>query len=426
MARVAAHTPRTALVCDHDPDTGNPRATLCLLADDDAVYVPAHRPAEALAPLAAALDALHAAARTGSDRPAWCPAAVAALGYEGARAAVMPEASARDLRPLGDAFPAAWMASVVSARTLDRVTGAVRVHPASAANALEALCVRWGGAAPAAVGLGLALGDPAAHHAAVARVRAGIREGAVYLVNVARVLQRNAGLADDAIAEALAARFVDAAPPYGTLAHLGPARVCAMSMELGLRWDRTQGLAWSAPIKGTRPRDLHDPEHDRALAEALAQDPKERAENAMAVDVHRNDLGRVAVVGGVTMEALCAVEGHRFVHHLVSRVRARLPRDLDAGALLRAMFPVGSVTGAPKRAAMDFIAAVETHRRGLYTGALGAVAADGGFTWAVAIRTLVADAAGLHYGVGGGIVWDSEAQAEWDELAWKARAVTAG
>ncbi len=426
LSLAAAHTPRTALLRDRDPHTGHPTATLCLLASDDLVRVAPDRPAAALDALATALDAL-AAAGSGDEAGApWRPAGVGALGYEAARAAAMPEAAARDGRPLGDGFPSGWMARVEAALRLDLVTGEVAVCPPTAAGRFRAVVSPWEGRPAEGVGLGLELGAAEAHHAAIARVRAGIRDGEVYLVNVARVLQRAEVLPDDRVAEALAARFVAADPAYGTLAHLGDARVCAMSMELALRWNRAASLAFTAPIKGTRPRDGSDPVRDAALAEALAADPKERAENAMAVDVHRNDLGRVAVAGGVEMEALCAVERHAYVHHLVSRVRARLPPDLDAGSMLRAMFPVGSVTGAPKRAAMDFIARVETHRRGLYTGALGAICSDGGLAWAVAIRTLVADAAGLHYGVGGGVVWDSDPEREWDELAWKARAVTAG
>lgn len=423
LARAAAHTPRTALLRGHHPHDGHPTATLCLLAPDDLVHVPAAHPAGALDALALALDSLHRTPLRGV--PDGWPAAVAALGYEAARAALVPEASAHDLRPPGDDFPATWMARVEAALRLDLVTGAVSVHPAAAAARLHATLDPWRTVPPAAHPLGLSLGDPEGHHAAVETVRAGIRDGAVYLVNVARVLQ-GAALPEGLVAETMAARFVEADPALGMLCHLGDARVSAMTMERALRWHRGLARADTAPIKGTRPRDRDDPARDAALAATLAADPKERAENAMAVDVHRNDLGRVALPGGVTVTALYDTEAHRYVHHLVSRVEARLPPDLDAATLLRAVLPVGSVTGAPKRAAMAFIARVERYRRGLYTGALGAVTADGGFDLAVAIRTLVADRAGLHYGVGGGVVWDSVAAREWDELVWKARAVTAG
>jgi anthranilate/para-aminobenzoate synthase component I len=117
------------------------------------------------------------------------------------------------------------------------------------------------------------------------------------------------------------------------------------------------------------------------------------------------------------------VESHRYVHHLVSTVRAAVDPGLSARAMLSALLPVGSVTGAPKLAAMETIAALEVERRGLYTGVYGLVFADGRVELTVAIRTLVTDAAGAHYGVGGGIVWDSDPGREWDELRWKQRGV---
>jgi anthranilate/para-aminobenzoate synthase component I len=142
----------------------------------------------------------------------------------------------------------------------------------------------------------------------------------------------------------------------------------------------------------------------------------------MAVDVHRNDLGRIAEVGSVSVASLCAVEPHPFVHHLVSTIRARARQDVTAKDVLEAMLPVGSVTGAPKRAAMQWIARIEPERRGLYTGAYGVIEPDGSLDLAVAIRTIVADERRANYGSGGGIVMDSDPAHEWAELAWKERA----
>ena len=146
----------------------------------------------------------------------------------------------------------------------------------------------------------------------------------------------------------------------------------------------------------------------------------------MAVDVHRNDLGRIAARGSVSVPALCAVESHAFVHHLVSTVRARVGEDIGTKEVLASVLPVGSVTGAPKRAAMMKIAALEVEKRGIYTGVYGAIGGDGSMTLAVAIRTIVADSlGGASYGSGGGIVADSDSAREWDELAWKERALSA-
>jgi anthranilate/para-aminobenzoate synthase component I len=120
--------------------------------------------------------------------------------------------------------------------------------------------------------------------------------------------------------------------------------------------------------------------------------------------------------------ALCEVETHAFVHHLVSTVRAAARDDVTVGEVLDAVLPLGSVTGAPKRAAMTKIAQLEPEQRGLYTGVYGSIGRDGSMRLAVAIRTAVSDSRGTHYGVGGGIVVDSEPAREWDELIWKERA----
>lgn len=258
------------------------------------------------------------------------------------------------------------------------------------------------------------------HGEMVREVRERIAEGEVYLVNVARVL--HAEVEKGSVGGVLATRWLAAEAVRGAIVHAGDVCVAAMSMELALGFDRATGLAVSKPIKGTRRR-RENREEDCLEAERLKSDPKERAENAMAVDVHRNDLGRVAERGGVTVRSLFEVESHRYVHHLCSRVEARVLKGVPTGEILRSVLPVGSVTGAPKIAAMDVIAEVEPERRGIYTGVYGVVFADGSFELSVAIRTLVADGTGLHYGVGGGIVWDSEVEREWEEVLLKQRGI---
>lgn len=257
------------------------------------------------------------------------------------------------------------------------------------------------------------------HRAQLAVVRESILDGEVYLVNVARVLHTDGPMSDGQIA----ARVARSRAPFAALLRGGGCTIGAMSMERALSWDRPSRALETRPIKGTRPRDT-DPARDRALAIELSESEKERAENVMAVDVHRNDLGRVAEVGSVHVPSLCAVEQHPFVHHLVSTVRARSLAGVDARTVLDAMLPVGSVTGAPKRAAMLQIAAIEAEQRGVYTGAYGVIEPDGSCDFAVAIRTIVADRDGAHYGSGGGIVIDSDPAHEWAELAWKERALS--
>ncbi len=419
MARAAMRRPNTALVRARHPLTGGATVTFALL-DAPTVCVPFERTEGATEALGDALDAL--AERSPQCEPAK-PAALVWLSYDAARSSASPRAVI-DARPHGDRCPAAVFAPVYAAVTLDLATGDERWpdDPALHDALREALAI---GAADHSSAVSIALrgvDGPNEHRAAVERVRAKILDGEVYLANVTRVLHATVPLTDSAVADALASRWIAADPHRGVLAHCAGVRIAAMTMELALDWDRSTGVALSAPIKGTRPRS-DDPVADRRTSEALALDPKERAENAMAVDVHRNDLGRVASVGTVTVPSLCAVEAHRYVHHLASTLRAELPSATRAVDVLRAMLPVGSVTGAPKLAAMETIAEVEPERRGLYTGAIGLARADGGVSLAVVIRTLVADATGMHYGVGGGIVWDSDPAREWDEILWKLRAV---
>jgi para-aminobenzoate synthetase component 1 len=178
--------------------------------------------------------------------------------------------------------------------------------------------------------------------------------------------------------------------------------------------------AW--PIKGTRPRGLDEFE-DHALRAELLRSEKDRAENVMIVDLLRNDLGRVCRYGSVSVAELCALEEHPTLFHLVSKVRGTLREDVTVGQLLRAAFPCGSVTGAPKIRAMEIIDEVETVPRGLSMGALGYFAFDGAVDLNVAIRTMTLKGGSVRFNVGGGIVADSEPLMEYEESMLKARAL---
>jgi len=180
------------------------------------------------------------------------------------------------------------------------------------------------------------------------------------------------------------------------------------------------GLVSTNPIKGTRPRGRTRDE-DRALARELFASAKDRAENVMIVDVLRNDLGRVSVPGTVRVPRLCRLERTAAVQHLVSTVTGRLAAGRDAFDLLRASFPGGSITGAPKIRAMEVLRELEPTRRGPYTGALGWIGPDGAMATSILIRTFVADGTRLSLHVGGGITWRSDPGAEWDETVAKAR-----
>ncbi|ALB63059.1 aminodeoxychorismate synthase [Cronobacter condimenti 1330] len=168
------------------------------------------------------------------------------------------------------------------------------------------------------------------------------------------------------------------------------------------------------PIKGTLPR-LNDPDADARQAARLAQSPKDRAENLMIVDLLRNDIGRVATPGSVKVPALFVVEPFPAVHHLVSTITATLPPSLHATDLLRASFPGGSITGAPKVRAMEIIEELEPQRRNAWCGSIGYLSFCGAMDTSITIRTLTAQDGALYCSAGGGIVADSEEAAEYQE-----------
>jgi len=173
------------------------------------------------------------------------------------------------------------------------------------------------------------------------------------------------------------------------------------------------------PIKGTRPRGM-TPEEDLARIEELQESAKDRSENVMIVDLLRNDLGRVSEYGSVRVEELCRVESFRYVHHLVSQVCGRLRARLGPMDLLRAAFPGGSVTGAPKVRAMEIIAELEPNARGPYCGSLGYIGFDGSMDSSILIRTFTAGRGWVQFPVGGGIVADSDPAHEYEETWHKA------
>ena len=176
------------------------------------------------------------------------------------------------------------------------------------------------------------------------------------------------------------------------------------------------------PIKGTRPR-AAAPEADSALARELQSSEKDRAENLMIVDLLRNDLGKVCAPGSVEVPKLFKIESFATVHHLVSTVTGQLAAGGDAVGLLRASFPGGSITGAPKLRAMQIIEELEPNRRGVYCGAIGWLGFNGDMDSNIAIRTLVSSEDRLRFWAGGGLVADSKADEEYQECLDKAAAM---
>jgi anthranilate synthase component 1 len=181
-------------------------------------------------------------------------------------------------------------------------------------------------------------------------------------------------------------------------------------------------LATVRPIAGTRKRGATTAEDERLAAELLA-DPKERAEHVMLIDLARNDVGRVAQTGTVKVTETMGIEKYSHVQHIVSNVQGLLKPGMTSMDLLRATFPAGTLSGAPKVRAMEIIDELEPVKRGLYGGAVGYLSYSGAMDVAIAIRTGVVKDGFLHASAGAGIVYDSDAEAEWQETEAKARAL---
>jgi para-aminobenzoate synthetase len=261
---------------------------------------------------------------------------------------------------------------------------------------------------------------PGAYAAAFERVQEHLHAGNSYEVNLTHRLTRSADL--DPVTAYLRLRELNPAPYSGFLQHdvagarawllsSSPERYALVTADRHLE---------TKPIKGTTPRG-RTPEEDEAERERLGREPKTRAENLMIVDLLRNDLSLVCDVGSVEVPALMQVETYESVHQLVSTVRGRLRDDVSTVAALRALFPAGSMTGAPKLRTMEVIEEVEATPRGAYAGAFGWISGDGPADLGVVIRSLMTDGSGTWVlGTGGGITVKSELAEEWAESEWKA------
>ncbi|WP_337847655.1 aminodeoxychorismate synthase component I [Sphingomonas sp.] len=260
------------------------------------------------------------------------------------------------------------------------------------------------------------------YDAAFARVREWIEAGDIYQANL--TFRAAVPVIGDPLAVYAAIRS-RAAAGYGGIVWTGSDWLLSFSPELffALR----KGALIARPMKGTTPRGA-TPEADEAARAALALDEKQRAENLMIVDLMRNDLTRIAAPGSVAVPELFKVETYPTLHTMVSTIAAKLAPDIGPGQALAAIFPCGSVTGAPKIRAMEVIAAVEPDARGAYTGSIGRIDPDGDAAFNVAIRTLhLRDGAcEASIGLGSGVVADSRAGEEWDECLAKGAFLTRG
>jgi anthranilate/para-aminobenzoate synthase component I len=365
---------------------------------------------------------------TGARDTPWgfVPRWIGLLPYEHARHLERAAWTRRDHRPAPHHLRARWH-RYDAALVIDHGEGSV--HAVGQDVALVHELARRAGL----VGLGRSAGTVRSHAAKASvtlldeggldahadRIRQALKliaQGDLYQVNLARRVRL------EVLGEPFAAfeRMMRASPTSLAAAIEFPDHpmVYSTSPELFLLAS-PRGQVTTVPIKGTRPRG-RDADDDLAQRLALDADPKERAELTMVIDLERNDLGRLAEVGSVRVPAPPRVVTHRTLHHRKADVTAMLPPGTTWAELLRASFPSGSVTGAPKVRAMEVIASLEPARRGLYTGALGFVSRDGALCLSMAIRTLTVSEGEGHYHVGGGIVADSDPDRELEETRVKA------
>jgi len=412
IARALANRPGLAILASRA--TGAPRLedALCSFVTCDPV-----ESCEEMTPPTCAIDS-----RGWNGLPS-CPRWIGVVPYESLRDLERPGWTRDpDDRPACTVSRPAWRRYPAVVR-IEHSTGQVAVEADDEASASRLIRALRGPseASPCQVQI---LASDEADDAHLDRVREALRliaSGDLYEVNLAcRIPLEVRG---DPLS--LFASLLDEAPaPWGFLQDLGEGILCGASPELAIsvRGD----VLRTCPIKGTRPRGC-DAADDARLAADLDTDAKERAELVMAVDVHRNDLGRVAVPGSVRVLGDPRVHAGRTVWSRGAEVVARLAPGVRRKDVVRALLPCGSVTGAPKVRAMEVIARLEPWRRGAYTGAFGYVGRDGSMVLAMVLRTLeLQGTTGVHahrracYFAGGGIVADSDPERELQETRWKA------
>jgi len=387
-------------------------------------------------PLAAAREVLSRyRPSAGEGLPRFCGGMVGYLGYEVAGRFERVPRAARAPLGLPDALLMLADSLVIFDHVKHRLLVLANAHiDGDAATAyrtavqrIEALISRLGRplevpamrpAAPGRPGPCASNFERGAFEAAVRRAKEYIAAGDIFQVVLSQRLSRRTSADPFAIYRAL--RMLNPSPYMFYLQLPGGLHLIGSSPEMLVRLDGRR--AEVRPIAGTRPRGANQSE-DEALAQELSADPKERAEHVMLVDLGRNDLGRVCRYGSVRVREMMAIERYSHVMHIVSGVEGELQPGLDAFDLLRATFPAGTVSGAPKVRAMEIIAELEGEQRGVYAGAVGYFGYSGNLDTCIAIRTVVMQGDTAHMQAGAGIVADSDPAREYQETLNKARAL---
>lgn len=249
-----------------------------------------------------------------------------------------------------------------------------------------------------------------------------IRDGEIYQVNLTYPLEGRFVGEPEAAFLRLAA---SPPPPFAAFLRVGSGQaLVSASPECFFDFDAQSRRIRTYPIKGTRAANASEPARDREIIEDLLKDEKERAEHHMIVDLLRNDVGRIAEFGSVAVPHLCYAESFPGIHHLTSQIESRVLSGLSLEDILAALFPGGSITGAPKLRSMEVIDLLEAAPRGVYTGTIGYICPDGSMRTSIAIRTAQIVDGSVRFGVGGGIVADSVPEREWDETVLKAQALS--
>jgi len=253
----------------------------------------------------------------------------------------------------------------------------------------------------------------------VKKAKEYIASGDIYQVNLSQRFSADLSITPFQLYKRL--RRITPAP-FGSFLNLEPAAIVSASPERFLKVSDRK--VWTRPMKGTRPRGKNKAQ-DRRLKAALLNSPKDRAELVMIIDLERNDLGRVCEYGTVEVKKFVNLEAHPTVFQTTSTVEGVLRKGKDRIDLLKAAFPGGSITGAPKVRAMEIIKELEPTKRGLYTGSIGYLSFSGEMDLNIVIRTILTKGKRTYFQVGGGIVADSDPEAEYKETLDKAKALIA-